>query len=31
MPSESQLATQWRQELGYTGRGGMVVVYLGEV
>ena len=31
MPSDSQLAIQWRQEQGYTGRGGVVVVYRGEV
>lgn len=27
MPSDSQLAIQWRQEQGYTDRGGVVVVY----
>lgn len=31
MPSDSKLATQWWQEQGYTGRGGVVVVYRGEV
>ena len=31
MPSDVKLAAAWRQERGYIGRGGVVVVYRGEV
>lgn len=31
MTSVVHLATKWRQERGYIGRGGVVVIYRGEV
>ncbi|THJ45013.1 hypothetical protein [Aeromonas veronii] len=31
MPSNSQLASEWRQEQGFNGRGGVVIVFQGEV